>query len=264
MSSSGGLAGVMERKWPGLLQLLPTFPEALASLLRTIVVALFVLTFLMEPFLIPSESMERTLLVGDFLLSNRQVFAPSDQVGRWILPYRKVKRGDIIVFYHSRMGLLVKRVVGVPGDRLRIVNGHVFVNGAALREPYAHFEPSAADPAIDSFPPKRYADPLVDPNWWRQMESLTHNGQLTVPSGDYFVLGDNRDHSDDSRFWGFVPQRTIVAEPLVIYFSVDHLKGHLNGRGNRQAANDKLGKKSDFLARLTGFARWSRIFRVVH
>ncbi len=260
MSTPSGVAGMLERRWPGLLQLLPTFPEALASLLRTIVVALFVLTFLMEPFLIPSESMERTLLVGDFLLSNRQVFAPSDLVGRWILPYRNVKRGDIIVFYHPQMGLLVKRVVGVPGDRLRIVHGHVYVDGSALREPYAHFEPGAADPAVDTFPQKRYSDPLVDPNWWRQMERLTHNGQLTVPKGDYFVLGDNRDHSDDSRFWGFVPKRAILAEPLVIYFSVDRPYGE----GRRHAANDKLGKKSDFLARLTGFARWSRIFRVVH
>ena len=260
MSTPGGFAGMLEKKWPGLLEMLPTFPEALASLLRTIVVALFVLTFLMEPFLIPSESMERTLLVGDFLLSNRQVFAPPGVIGRWILPYKNVQRGDIIVFYQPRMGLLVKRVVGVPGDRLRIVHGHVFVNGAALREPYARFEPGAADPAVDNFPPKRYSDPTVDPDWWRQMESLTHHGELTVPKGDYFVLGDNRDHSDDSRFWGFVRQQAIVAEPLVIYFSVDHPYG----LGSRQAANDKLGRKSDFLARLTGFARWSRIFRVVH
>ena len=260
MSTAGGLSGMLERRWPGVLQLLPTLPEALASLLRTIVVALFVLTFLMEPFLIPSESMERTLLVGDFLLSNRQVFAPPGLLGQRILPYRNVERGDIIVFYQPRLGLLVKRVVGVPGDRLRIVQGRVFVNGAAMREPYAHFEPYATDPAIDNFPPKRYVDPTVNPNWWRQMEGLTHDGWLTVPRGEYFVLGDNRDHSDDSRFWGFVPRQAIVAEPLVIYFSVEHPYDEDDSR----AANDKLAKKSDFLARLTRFARWSRIFRVVH
>ena len=109
-------------------QHLPTVPEALASLLRTVVVALFVLTFVLQPFLIPSESMEHTLLVGDFLLVNKQIFAPSgsNHFARWMMPYRDVERGDIVVFHHPEPHpYLVKRVIGLPGDRLRIEDGRV-------------------------------------------------------------------------------------------------------------------------------------------
>src|SRR5690242_14187982 len=125
---------------------IPTVPEAVASLLRTVVVALFLLTFIMQPLLIPSESMEHTLLVGDFLLFNRQEYAPAGMIGRWIMPYRDVERGDIIVFHHPNPPLLIKRVVGIPGDHLRILDGRVLVNGAALSEPYATFEPAPPNP----------------------------------------------------------------------------------------------------------------------
>ncbi len=167
----------------------PTLPQAFASLLRTVVVALFVLTFVMQPLLIPSESMERTLLVGDFLLFNKQVYAPASRLERLFLPYRPVARGDIVVFHHPDPPLLIKRVVGIPGDRLRIAGGQVFVNGVALDEPYAAFEPAPPDPARDNFPATIYTDPQVDPEWWRQMQSLTHDGELAVPPGEYFVLG---------------------------------------------------------------------------
>ncbi len=112
---------------------LPTLPEAAASLLRTVVIALFLLTFVLQPFLIPSESMERTLLVGDFLLFNKQIYGPAGRFTGWMLPYRPVERGDIIVFHHPQPPLLVKRVVGIPGDRLRIVDGRVYVNGVPPR-----------------------------------------------------------------------------------------------------------------------------------
>ena len=184
------------------------------------VVALFVLTFLLQPLLIPSESMERTLLVGDFLLFNKQVFRARRSAGKWLLPYRPVARGDIIVFHHPQPPMLIKRVVGIPGDHLRIVNGQVFVNGVALRQPYAVFEPAAARSGSRKFSRKDLYRPRVDPEWWRQMESLTHDGELVVPAGEYFVLGDNRNHSLDSRYWGFVPRQAIVARPLVIYFSL--------------------------------------------
>ena len=111
-------------------------------------------------------------------------------------------------------------MIGVPGDRLRIEDGRVIVNGQTLDEPYAVFEPSMPNPFRDDFPADVYSDPLVDLDWWRQMRSLTHNGELVVPAGEYFVLGDNRNHSDDSRYWGFVPREAIVARPLVIYFSL--------------------------------------------
>jgi signal peptidase I len=239
-------------------------PQAFASLLRTVVVALFVLTFVMQPLLIPSESMERTLLVGDFLLFNKQVYAPASRLERLFLPYRPVARGDIVVFRHSDPPLLIKRVVGIPGDRLRIAGGQVFVNGIALDEPYAAFEPAPPDPARDNIPAKIYTDPQVDPEWWRQMQSLTRDGELVVPPGEYFVLGDNRNHSKDSRFWGFVPRHAIVARPVVIYFSLTRPSTTDVQPPGQQAADDRLGHERELAERLTGFARWRRIFHVVH
>jgi signal peptidase I len=239
---------------------LPTLPEALASLLRTIVIALFVLTFVLQPFLIPSESMEHTLLVGDFLLFNKQVFAPTDAVGRRLMPYRNIERGDIVVFHHPDPPLLVKRVIGLPGDHLRIENGHVLVNDVPLDEPYASFEPAPPNSFRDNFPARIYTDPEVDPDWWKAMQGLTRNGELVVPKGEYFVLGDNRNHSMDSRFWGFVPRQAIVARPVVIYFSVRRP----STTDVQQGANDRLGHEGEIAARVVDFARWGRIFRVVH
>jgi len=248
---------------------LPTVPEALASLLRTILVALFLLTFVLQPFLIPSESMEHTLLVGDFLLVNKQVLAPAGKpdtfagrFDRMILPYRDVEHGDIVVFHHPDplYPMLIKRVIGVPGDRIRMENGRVSVNETVLEEPYAAFEPAVADPFRDNFPERDYTDPNIQSDWWRQMPSLTHDGELVVPGGMYFVLGDNRNHSDDSRYWGLVPRQAIVARPLVIYFSLRRP----SKTDVQQAADDRLGHDRELSARLAEFARWKRIFRVVH
>jgi signal peptidase I len=242
---------------------LPTLPEAAASLLRTVVVALFLLTFVLQPFLIPSESMEHTLLVGDFLLVNKQIFSPAGRLGslsRWLMPYRDVQRGDIVVFHHAQPPYLVKRVVGIPGDRIRIDDGRVTVNGEYLPEPYAAYEPAAPNEFRDNFPGSVYTDPNVDPDWWRQLQSLTNNGELIVPRGEYFMLGDNRNHSKDSRFWGFVPREAIVARPLVIYFSLRRP----SSTDVQQAADDRLGHDRELSARLAGFARWKRIFHVIH
>ena len=239
---------------------LPTVPEALARLLLLVVVALFLLTFVLQPYLIPSESMERTLLVGDFVLVNQQIYAPASSLTRWFMPYRDIARGDIVVFHHPHPPLLVKRVVGLPGDRLRIADGRVTVNGAALDEPYAAFEPAARTPFRDDFPAKKYTDPNVDPDWWKQMQSLIHDGELVVPQGEYFVLGDNRNYSKDSRFWGFVSRQRIVARPLVIYFSLSRP----STTDLKQAADDRLGHDRQLMAKFRGYARWKRIFHVVH
>jgi signal peptidase I len=262
------------RRWAHVHAHLPTLPHALASLLQTIVVALFVLTFVLQPFLIPSESMERTLLVGDFLLFNKQIYAPAGRISGWLLPYLPVRRGDIIVFHHSQPPMLIKRVVGLPGDRLRISAGHVIVNGAVLDEPYAAFEPAPPNSARDNFPGQVYTDPEIDPEWWRQMQSLARDGEITVPQGDYFVLGDNRNHSKDSRFWGFVPRHAIIARPLMIYFSLARPSStdvqqiaqitQQPAADARQPVDDRLGHERDLAERITGFARWNRIFHVVH
>lgn len=235
-------------------------PEAFTSLLRTVIVALFVLTFLSQPMVIPSESMEHTLLVGDFLLMNREALAPP---GIWkrILPYDGVQRGEIVTF-HSPLNLkeyLVKRVIGMPGDHLRIDHGTVFVNGQPLDEPYATFEPIAENPYLDRFPTNVYSDPGVEPGWWKQMQQLTRNGELVIPAGKYFMLGDNRNHSRDSRYWGFVSRDEIVARPLVIYFSLTRP----SRTDVQQAADDRLGQQGDVPGNWASFARWKRIFRVV-
>ncbi|MDR3774805.1 MAG: signal peptidase I [Terracidiphilus sp.] len=264
MSTSTQQPGPMRRLMARTRLHLPTVPEALASLLQTVVVALFLLTFLLEPYLIPSESMEHTLLVGDFLLVNKQVYAAGDPLSRWLLPYRDVERGDIVVFHHPHPPFLVKRVVGIPGDRLRIEEGRVMVNGQVQDEPYAAFEPAASNPFRDDFPARVYTDPQVDPQWWRQMQSLTRDGELVVPRDEYFVLGDNRNHSLDSRFWGFVPRSEIVARPLVIYFSLTRPSSTDVQPAPLEAQDDRLGHDRQLSARLTGFARWKRIFRIVH
>ncbi len=167
-------------------------------------VALFLLTFLVQPFLIPSESMEHTLLVGDFLLVNKQVFAPARSISDHLLPYRQVRRGDIVVFHHPEPHpYLVKRVVGIPGDRIRIEDGRVSVNGESLDEPYAAFEPAA---------PNQFPRQLSRRTCIRirmsilsggdRCRKLTRNGELVVPANDYFVLGDNRNHSLRFAFLG--------------------------------------------------------------
>jgi signal peptidase I len=183
-------------------------------------------------------------------------------VERHLLPYRQVERGDVVVFHYPEdpTRYLVKRVVGVPGDHLRIAEGKVTVNGSVLSEPYVAFEPAPPNAFRDNFPAKLYTDPAVDPTWWNQLQSLTQNGELVVPAGKYFMLGDNRNHSYDSRSWGLVPRQAIVARPLVIYFSVRRP----SPTDVQQAADDRLGHDRELSARLAAFARWKRIFRVVH
>lgn len=263
MSSPTQIASPVRGRLSHLRIHLPTVPEALASFLRTVAVALFLLTFVLQPFMIPSESMEHTLLVGDFLLVNKQIFAPTGgqhNLTRFLLPYRDVQRGDIVVFHHPDPPLLIKRVVGIPGDRVRIENGRVSVNGVVLDEPYVAFEPTPGNPFRENFPGLFPDDPNIRPDWWRQMRTLVHNGELVVPDGFYFMLGDNRNHSDDSRFWGLVPRQAIVARPLVIYFSLNRP----SSTDVQQAADDRLNHDRELSARLAGFARWKRIFHIVH
>jgi signal peptidase I len=235
--------------------------QAIESLATIIVVALFIITFTVQPFRIPSESMEPTLLVGDFLLVNKQIDAGSSiHIG----PANVVHRGDLIVFHYpvNPSMHLVKRVIGLPGDRIRLRDGHAYVNGQALSEPYAIFRPAVPDSYRDDFPRMDRADPGVDARWWSEMRGLIANGELTVPEDSYFVLGDNRNDSEDSRYWGFVPRAAIVGKPFLIYFS---LKGLGNAPGETAAAEPGAGveRRDASVGSLVGFARWDRALRVI-
>jgi len=239
----------------------PNLLDTFRSLLSIIVIALFVLTFVVQPFRIPSESMERTLLVGDFLLVNKAVYGPPG-AWHWLLPYEQVSHGDVIVFHFplDPSDHVVKRVVGVPGDRIRLQNGVVCINGKKQTEPFAIFEGAYQDNFRDQFPAKLYTDPGVDTHWWMQMRHDVQNGELVVPPGKYFVLGDNRNHSRDSRYWGFVPRANVVGLPFFIYFSLHQP----SATDANTLPDDRLGHEKSSLDTVMDFARWSRTFKVIH
>jgi signal peptidase I len=229
-------------------------------MVRMITLALFILTFIVQPFRIPSESMERTLLVGDFLLVDKLLYAPPGPL-RHLFPYREPARGDIIVFHFplDASDYVVKRVIGIPGDHLHLANGVVFRNGVALPEPYTVYEQAYRDPFRDQFPSGVYTDPGVDTHWWLEMRHDLEHGDLVVPAGSYFVLGDNRNHSRDSRYWGFVPRAAIVGRPILIYFSLREP----STTDNSPLPSVKLGHDNDPVSGVVDFARWDRMFRIV-
>jgi len=202
--------------------------EGFASICGTLVMGLFVLTFIFQNFVIPSSSMASTLLVGDHVMVDQSMLAPST---RWmpLLPYRDVKRGDIVVFHKPVPEAdgdhipLVKRVVGVPGDRIHLHNGTVYLNGVAQNEPYAAKPTADAnDPYLDEFPAvSPTSRPDVTATWTVELAESMQAGDVVVPPGHYFVMGDNRERSLDSRFWGFVPRENIMGRPLFAYWSID-------------------------------------------
>jgi signal peptidase I len=229
---------------------------SLQSMLVLAVVALFFITFTFQPFRIPSASMEPTLLVGDFLLVDKQI-TPDPA----ILPPSALHRGDVIVFHDpvDRTQHLVKRIVAVPGDRLRLRAGRVILNGEPIEEPYAVYRGSGRNQYRDNFPNAATPDSDVDANWWIHLRDLVNHGDLVIPPENYFVLGDNRNDSLDSRFWGFVPRSAIVGRPFLIYLS-------LRIRDNDPASESSPGFSTAAPATpsLLHFARWSRTLTVIH
>lgn len=233
--------------------------ESLQSLLGTVVIAVFVITFIVQAFQIPSPSMEKTLLIGDYLLVNKLVYGGGG-VGNLFMPYRRIQRGDIIVFHYpvNPAQHFVKRVIAGPGDRLRLINKQVYVNGVAQKEPYAHFSRPANDLFRDDFP-RLDVSPGETPEWWVQLRKLVEDGQLIVPDGNYFVMGDNRDDSYDSRYWGFVPRANIIGRPLVIYWSVQGTDGDITPTSPRE----RLYHFAYVLTHLFQITRWDRTLRLV-
>jgi signal peptidase I len=241
-----------------------TFAEYAESLLVTVLLALFGTTFIVQAFKIPSQSMEPTLLVGDHLLVNKFIFEGNGAWYEKLLPYRPIRRGDIIVFKfpfddHPHY---VKRVIGLPGDRVRIIDQHVYVNGNPLSEPYAVHDPAYEDPFGDNFPPTNsyFVEIGLRPEWAKQILGHVQRGELVVPPDNYFVMGDNRDRSWDSRYWGFVNRHAIMGRPIVIYWSVEATSGDYVDRGFLGT----LCAIGQNLRHLPSRTRWHRIMREVH
>jgi signal peptidase I len=206
--------------------------EAVASICSVLVVGLFILTFLGQNFVIPSGSMENTLLVGDHLVVDRITLAPP---AAWmpLVHYREPKRGDIIVFLKPvadadpidgspTYPFLVKRLVGIPGDHIHLRDGVVILNGVAQAQPHAQpTTPENRTEFLDEFPSvPPYPQPGATPESWAvDFPNHIENGDLVIPPGHYFMMGDNRHNSLDSRYWGFVPRENIVGRPLFNYWS---------------------------------------------
>jgi signal peptidase I len=234
--------------------------SSLQSLMGTVVIAIFVITFIVQAFQIPSESMENTLLVGDYLLVNKLCYGGAG-IGNHVMPYQSIKRGDIIVFHYpvDPKQHFVKRVIGLPGDKLRMVNKKVFINGKPLDEPYVRFLEPPNNLFRDDFPRTDIAALNMDGSWWLQMRKLVEDSQLIIPQGNYFVMGDNRDDSQDSRYWGFVPRENIIGKPLIIYWSVrDWDRNPLDTIGGR------LHHLAYAVTHIFQITRWERTLRLVH
>jgi signal peptidase I len=242
-----------------------TVLQSFASLCVTAISVLFVYAFVAQNFLIPSASMASTILVGDHDIVDQVSLAPASRWAR-IMPYRELRRGEPVVFYKPILesdgseDILVKRVVGIPGDRIHLRGGILYVNGVAQDEPYAGM-PTAANYNLyrDDFPliPPRNV-PDVTARWSLELPQHIDGDDLVVPPDSYFMMGDNRTNSLDSRYWGFVKRENLIGRPLFVYWSIDTPEEDGNPTLAAQA--------SIFLRHLTHFAtdtRWRRTFRIV-
>jgi signal peptidase I len=246
-----------------------TISEYLESLLVTVLLALFGTSFVVQAFKIPSASMEGTLLIGDHLLVNKFIFGGSGAWYEKVLPYRPLERGDIIVFKYPYADHqhFVKRVIGLPGDRLKMVDQQMFVNGKPLNEPYVvhdHDQLANYDPFNTSFPPRRdqmISQQVITESGWREtLRSYVQGDEIVVPPGKLFAMGDNRDHSSDSRYWGFVDRSAIMGRPFLIYWSVDATSSDYT----QTTFIQRLVGVFDTLAHLPSRTRWSRMLHTVH
>ena len=220
------------------------FREYFELIAETAVFVFFVMTFVVQAFQIPTGSMEPTLLVGDFLLVNKLVYANTiSPIEEIILPRRNIKRKDIIVFKwpNDLTKDFVKRAIGLPGEKLEIKNKQVYINDRPLEEKYKVHSDSDIRSANDA---ANYSN-----------DSRDNFGPVIVPEGHIFAMGDNRDNSDDSRFWGFLPLNNLKGRPWVIYFSYLAERDAYQKTGFR----DRLKKMVNFLPK----ARWRRILKVI-
>lgn len=236
-----------------------TAREYLESLVVTVILALYGTTFLIQAFKIPSSSMEDTLLIGDHLMVDKASYAPGGFWGK-LLPYMPIQRDRIIVFrYPLEPGTyFVKRVIGIPGDRIRLHNKEVFRNGVQLKQPYVVHKSDTFDDYRDNFPtlPASFAFP----EWANKLPQIIDNGEIVVPPGQYFAMGDNRDFSSDSRYWGFVPRENIIGNPLVIYWSYETSSEDYR----KTDVSDYFDKAIDLTTNFFTKTRWRRMLHLIH
>jgi signal peptidase I len=223
-----------------------TIREYFESIVIAVILALFVRTWVVQAFKIPTGSMENNLLIGDHLLVNKFVFGPSPTpVERAVLPVRDIRRGDVIVFKYpdDPERDFIKRVIGLPGETVEMRNKKMYINGNPLDEPYVHFlEPASNAAEVTSY-------------------DVRENYHLVrVPEGQYFVMGDNRDNSQDSRYWGFLPRANIKGRALMIYWSYEAGREEYVEEGIGPTIRRTVGVVTHFFTR----TRWERLFHQIH
>jgi signal peptidase I len=235
-----------------------TAREYFESLAITVILALFGTTFIVQAFKIPTPSMEDNLLVGDHLLVNKFAYGAPGSITDVILPLRNIHRGDVIVFKYPRnlTQHYVKRVIGLPGDKIHVVDSEVFINGQPLMEPYKRLLPGTYR---DEFPGHQGSthfqlDGII--GWY---EPFRDGMDIVVPEGKYFAMGDNRDNSADSRYWGFVPRELIVGKALIVYWSYESDPGAYR----QTQARDVVRQTIELVTNFFGKTRWSRTFKII-
>jgi len=240
------------------LRLAQTSRGTIAEWMVTVLILLFATTTLAQAFVIPSSSMENTLMTGDHLFVDKLTYSPSDPISRHLLPYQDVQRGDIIVFRYP-LDLnknYVKRAIGIPGDHIRIVDKQLILNSHKVAEPYKNHQTDFIAPFRDNYP----GDPQLTQFERGRLMIAEHvqNGELVVPVGHYFAMGDNRDYSEDSRYWGLVPRENIIGKPIIVYWSYEATREHLEGSPFNP---DHI---QDLALNFFSKTRWNRTFQLVH
>ncbi|MBI2684910.1 MAG: signal peptidase I [Acidobacteria bacterium] len=208
-----------------------------------------------QPFVVPTASMESTIMTGDHLIVDKIPYSPPGPVTKYLLPYQDVRRGDVVVFrYPLNINMpYVKRVIGIPGDRIQFIDKKLILNGKPTEEPYAQFVGPNMDPYAANFP--AVAPSYVYPRGAEMLRDNVKDGVLTVPQGYFLCMGDNRENSDDSRYWGLVPRENVIGKPLIIWWSFEASTEHL--------ATYSVGQVWNLVTNFFQKTRWSRTLKFI-